>query len=84
MYKDPGANLLLPSTQFDMHSAENAGLIKFDFLGLKTLTVIDKIQKLINKNNKDFKIDNINYEDQVFDLLSTGYTVVYFNLRVQG
>ena len=31
------ANLLLPSTQFDMYSAENAGLIKFDFLGLKTL-----------------------------------------------
>ena len=85
LYKDPGANLLLPSTQFDMHSAENAGLIKFDFLGLKTLTVIDKTQKLINKNNKDFKIDNINYEDQkVFDLLSTGYTVGIFQLESAG
>ena len=39
-------NLLLPSTQFDMYSAESAGLIKFDFLGLKTLTVVNKTQKL--------------------------------------
>ena len=35
LYKDTSADLLLPSTQFDMYSAENAGLIKFDFLGLK-------------------------------------------------
>ena len=54
LYKDTSADLLLPSTQFDMYSAENAGLIKFDFLGLKTLTVIDKAQKLINKINPDF------------------------------
>ena len=45
----------------------------------------DKTQKLINKNNKDFKIDNINYEDQkVFDLLSTGYTVGIFQLESAG
>ena len=49
LYKDNSSDLLLPSTQFDMYSAENAGLIKFDFLGLKTLTVIDKTQKLIKK-----------------------------------
>ena len=49
--------VLLPSTQFDMYSAENAGLIKFDILGLKTLTVINKTQKLINKKNKNFKIE---------------------------
>ena len=42
LYKDKSADLFLPSTQFDMYSSENAGLIKFDFLGLKTLTVIDK------------------------------------------
>ena len=45
LYKDSSAKLLLPSTQFDMYSAENAGLIKFDFLGLKTLTVINNTQK---------------------------------------
>ena len=43
LYKDASTDLLLPSTQFDMYSAENAGLIKFDFLGLKTLTVINKM-----------------------------------------
>ena len=61
MYKDASANLLLPSTQFDMYSAENAGLIKFDFLGLKTLTVINRTQKLINKNIKDFKIEEYRF-----------------------
>ena len=54
LYKDASTDLLLPSTQFDMYSAENAGLIKFDFLGLKTLTVINKTQKLINKKIKIF------------------------------
>ena len=42
--QDTNSDLLLPSTQFDMYSAENAGLIKFDFLGLKTLTVINNIK----------------------------------------
>ena len=40
------------STQFDMYSVENAGLVKFDFLGLKTLTVINNTQKLIKKKTK--------------------------------
>ena len=85
LYKDASSNLLLPSTQFDMYSAENAGLIKFDFLGLKTLTVINKTQKLINKKNKEFKIENINYDDQkVFELLSSGNTVGLFQLESSG
>ena len=85
LYKDSSSNLLLPSTQFDMYSAENAGLIKFDFLGLKTLTVINKTQKLINKKNEKFEIDNIDYNDQkVFQLLSSGYTVGLFQLESSG
>ena len=85
LYKDASANLLLPSTQFDMYSAENAGLIKFDFLGLKTLTVINKTQKLIKKKKKDFTIENISFEDQkVFDLLSSGNTVGLFQLESTG
>ena len=85
LYKDNSADLLLPSTQFDMYSAENAGLIKFDFLGLKTLTVIDKAQKLINKNNPEFKVEKINYEDQkVYELLSSGKTVGLFQLESSG
>ena len=85
LYKDSSANLLLPSTQFDMYSAENAGLVKFDFLGLKTLTVIDKTQKLINKKDSKFKIENISFEDQkVYDLLSNGNTVGLFQLESSG
>ena len=85
LYKDSSSDLLLPSTQFDMYSAENAGLIKFDFLGLKTLTVIDKAQKLINKNNPKFNIEKINYEDQkVYELLSSGKTVGLFQLESSG
>ncbi len=85
LYKDSTADLLLPSTQFDMYSAENAGLIKFDFLGLKTLTVINNTQKLIQKEKKDFDIENINFEDQkVFDLLSSGNTVGLFQIESAG
>jgi len=85
LYKDSSSDLLLPSTQFDMYSAENAGLIKFDFLGLKTLTVINNTQKLIKKIDKDFKIENINFEDQkVFNLLSSGKTVGLFQIESAG
>jgi DNA polymerase-3 subunit alpha len=85
LYKDSSADLLLPSTQFDMYSAENAGLIKFDFLGLKTLTVINNTQKLIRKKIKDFNIENINFDDQkVFELLSSGNTVGLFQIESAG
>ena len=85
LYKDINANLLLPSTQFDMYSAENAGLIKFDFLGLKTLTVINNTQKLIRKKINDFDIENIDFEDEkVFNLLSSGKTVGLFQVESAG
>jgi|TARA_B100000959_G_scaffold287540_1_gene373747 DNA polymerase-3 subunit alpha len=86
LYKDRSSDLLLPSTQFDMYSAENAGLVKFDFLGLKTLTVINRTQKIIkDKKNKEFNIENINYEDQnVFKLLSEGKTIGLFQLESTG
>ena len=62
-----------------MYSAENAGLVKFDFLGLKTLTVINNTQKLIQKKNKNFNIEDISFEDQkVFELMSSGKTVGLF------
>ena len=85
LYKDTSTNLLLPSTQFDMYSAENAGLIKFDFLGLKTLTVISKTEKKIKKINKNFSLNKIDYNDEkVFDLLSKGNTVGLFQLESSG
>ena len=68
-----------------MYSAENAGLIKFDFLGLKTLTVINNTSKIIKKIDKDFDIKKINYDDQkVFKLLSNGHTVGLFQLESSG
>ena len=85
LYKDSSADLLLPSTQFDMYSAESAGLIKFDFLGLKTLTVINNTQNLIKKKNKNFHIEKISYDDQkVFELLSSGKTVGLFQIESSG
>jgi DNA polymerase-3 subunit alpha len=68
-----------------MYSAENAGLVKFDFLGLKTLTVISNTQKLVKKIDKNFNIEKISYEDQkVFDLLSSGNTVGLFQVESAG
>jgi DNA polymerase-3 subunit alpha len=68
-----------------MYSAENAGLVKFDFLGLKTLTVINNTQKLIKKKQKDFNIQNISFEDQkVFELMSSGKTVGLFQIESAG
>ena len=78
-YVDHSSNLILPSTQFDMYSSENAGLVKFDLLGLKTLTVIDKTLKRLSKNIH-LDISKINQNDQkVFSLLSTGRPRVCFN-----
>ena len=54
LYRDPRSEM--PVTQFNMKWVEAAGLVKFDFLGLKTLTVIDKAINLI-KQKKDIDID---------------------------
>ena len=68
-----------------MYSSENAGLVKFDLLGLKTLTVIDKtIKRLKNKNIK-LDISKINQNDEkVFSLLSSGETTGLFQLESAG
>ncbi len=83
IYSDPDSNILL--TQFDMKWVENAGLVKFDFLGLKTLTLIDQCIKLINVNHSEFGIDKINILDQkTYQLLSTGETTGIFQLESAG
>ncbi len=85
LYIDHSSKLPLPSTQYDMYSSENAGLVKFDLLGLKTLTVIDKTVKMINKKNKNLDISKIDLKDKkVFDLLSTGETTGLFQLESTG
>ncbi len=55
LYVDQSSNLILPSTQYDMYSSENAGLVKFDLLGLKTLTVINKTVKRLKLKKNRFR-----------------------------
>jgi DNA polymerase III subunit alpha len=83
LYRDPRSSL--PATQFSMKYVEAAGLVKFDFLGLKTLTVIDKAIKLIHKRVPNFDIDNISYEDvATYEMLRSGDTVGVFQLESSG
>ena len=85
LYVDHGSNLILPSTQYDMYSSENAGLVKFDLLGLKTLTVIDKTLKRLKAKKINLEIDKISQNDEkVFSLLSTGETIGLFQLESAG
>ena len=85
LYVDHGSNLVLPSTQYDMYSSENAGLVKFDLLGLKTLTVIDKTLKRLKTKKIDLDISKINQNDEkVFSHLSTGETTGLFQLESAG
>ena len=85
LYIDHSSNLILPSTQYDMYSSENAGLVKFDLLGLKTLTVIDKTLKRLKNKNINLDISKINQNDnKVFSLLSKGETTGLFQLESAG
>jgi len=85
LYKDSSSNSLLPSTQFDMYASENAGLVKFDVLGLKTLTVIKKTIFLLKNKGVSIDILKIKLDDKkIFELLSSGNTVGLFQLESAG
>jgi DNA polymerase III subunit alpha len=85
LYKDPSSNSFLPSTQFDMYASENAGLVKFDLLGLKTLTVIQKTVSLLKAKNINIDIKKIQLDDpKIFEVLSQGHTVGLFQLESAG
>ncbi len=74
-------------TQFDKDYSEKIGLIKFDFLGLKTLTVIDNAVKFIHaqKEFEKFDLKEISFRDQkVFDLISSGNTNGVFQIESDG
>ena len=74
------------ATAYDMSAIEKIGLVKMDFLGLRTLSVIYDTVKLIKKiNNIDIDIYNLNLDDEkVYDLLSKGQTVGVFQLESKG
>src|SRR3954471_1478340 len=83
MYRDPKSDM--PVTQFSMKWAEAAGLVKFDFLGLKTLTVLDTAVKLLKQRNVDLDLAAIPLDDKkTYDLLSRAEAVGIFQLESQG
>ena len=83
LYSDPDTKTYL--TQFDMKHVEKAGLVKFDFLGLKTLTLIDNCVQLIKTKGLNFDINKINLSDsKTFKFLSTGETTGIFQLESPG
>ncbi|RJQ51794.1 MAG: DNA polymerase III subunit alpha [Nitrospiraceae bacterium] len=84
------------TTQFDMDAIKDLGLLKFDFLGLKTLTIIDKAEKIINQpsaisdqrsaaNSRPFSIKDLPLDDgATFELLTAGKTAGIFQLESSG
>ncbi len=83
LYRDARAQL--PATQFSMKWAEAAGLVKFDFLGLKTLTVIEMARKFIARGGIDIDPIKLPLDDApAYELLQRGDTVGVFQLEGQG
>jgi DNA polymerase III subunit alpha len=83
MYKTPSSDLM---TQFTMKDLEDAGLLKMDFLGLRTLTVIENALELIRKNHGiTVDLDTIPENDQkTFELFGKGQTVAVFQFESSG
>ena len=86
LYCDENGESLV--TQFDKNDVETAGLVKFDFLGLRTLTIIDWAVKMINESASDGAEINITRipldDDEVYDLLRKANTTAVFQLESRG
>ena len=83
LYRDPRSDL--PATQFNMKWVESAGLVKFDFLGLKTLTVIDRALKYLDKRGARVDMAELPLDDaKTYELMSAAQTVGVFQLEGQG
>ncbi|MGE5564764.1 MAG: DNA polymerase III subunit alpha [Parcubacteria group bacterium] len=83
LYQDPRSEL--PATQFNMKWVESAGLVKFDFLGLKTLTVLDRAVKYMAKRGANISLDKLPLDDTAsYELMASGQTVGVFQLESQG
>ncbi|MFT0891429.1 DNA polymerase III subunit alpha [Pseudochelatococcus sp. G4_1912] len=83
LYRDPRSNMRV--TQFNMKWVEQAGLVKFDFLGLKTLTVLKTAVDHIHKRQPDFVLDRIPLDDaQSFAQMGRGETVGVFQVESAG
>jgi len=83
LYRDPRSSL--PATQFNMKWVEAAGLVKFDFLGLKTLTVIENANQLIIKRGENIDPVRLPLDDKpTYKLLAEADTVGVFQLESTG
>ncbi|WP_093065304.1 DNA polymerase III subunit alpha [Sphingomonas sp. OV641] len=83
LYRDPRSDM--PVTQFDMKYVEGAGLVKFDFLGLKTLSVLKRALHLLDKRGIHVDLDALTWDDEaVYALLQKGDTVGVFQLESEG
>lgn len=83
MYRDPRSDM--PVTQFNMKWVEQAGLVKFDFLGLKTLTVINTAVKLIARKGVNIDVSKLPLDDALtYEMLSRGETVGVFQVESAG
>lgn len=83
-FDSKGENKII--TQFDMHGVEDAGLLKFDFLGIKNLSILSDAVRLVKKiEDIEVDIENVNIEDKkTFDMLAKGETVGLFQLNGSG
>ena len=83
LYRDPRSEM--PATQFNMKWVEQAGLVKFDFLGLKTLTVIQNALDLLKARGVDIDIGQIPLDDPAtYKLYSRARTVAVFQVESSG
>ncbi len=83
LYRDPKSNM--PVTQFNMKWVEPAGLVKFDFLGLKTLTVLARAVQLVRQRSIDIDLLRIPLDDtKTYEMLARGETVGVFQVESQG
>jgi DNA polymerase III subunit alpha len=83
LYRDPKS--LMPVTQYNMKWVEPAGLIKFDFLGLTTLTVLDRAVKLVRQRGVDLDLANLPLDDaKTYEMLARGETVGVFQVESAG
>ncbi len=83
LYRDPKS--LMPVTQFNMKWVEPAGLVKFDFLGLTTLTVLDRAVKLMRRRGVDIDLTDLPLDDtKTYEMLARGETVGVFQVESAG
>ena len=83
LYRDPRSDM--PVTQFDMKYVEAAGLVKFDFLGLKTLSVLREGQRLLAEQGIEVDFANLPWDDPaVYELIQRGDAVGVFQLESEG